>query len=76
MKEGQDVEVKILSVDAEAQRIALSFKATLPPPEAAKEEAEPEVEKAPRALAIPSRNRPLRGGFDRPNGGESFGLNW
>lgn len=76
MKEGQDVEVKILSVDAEAQRIALSFKATLPPPEAAKEEAEPEVEEAPRALAIPSRNRPLRGGFDRPNGGESFGLNW
>jgi small subunit ribosomal protein S1 len=76
MKEGQDVEVKILSIDAEAQRMALSYKATLPPPEATKEEVASAAEQPQRPLLVPRRNRPLRGGFDRPAGGEKFGLNW
>ena len=75
LKEGQDVEVKILSVDKEAQRIALSYKATLPPPEAEAEAAD-EPDEPPRALAVSAKKRPLRGGFDRPTGGEGIGLNW
>lgn len=73
VKEGEDVEVKILSIDPEAQRIALSLKATLAEPEAAKEV---EVEEAPRELLIAKRRGALRGGFDRPTGGEGVGLNW
>jgi small subunit ribosomal protein S1 len=75
LKEGQDVEVKILSVDPDAQRMALSYKATLPPPESAKEEAL-DAQEGLRAPLVPRRNRPLRGGFDRPAGGDKFGLNW
>jgi small subunit ribosomal protein S1 len=74
LKEGQEVEVKILSVDAAAQRMALSYKATLPPPEPAKEAAAPE--EPGRAPVVPRRSRPLRGGFDRSAGGDRFGLNW
>lgn len=74
VKEGEDVEVKILSIEKDAQRIALSLKATQAAPEAAKaEEAE---EEAPRELVVAKRRGPLKGGMDRPSGGESVGLNW
>lgn len=73
VKEGEDVEVKILSIDKEAQRIGLSLKATLPEPESAKEE---EADETPRELAVAKRRGPLKGGMDRPSGGESVGLNW
>ena len=73
VKEGEDVEVKILSIDKEAQRIALSLKATLPEPEAAKAE---EAEETPGELVVAKRTGPLKGGFDRPTGGEGVGLNW
>jgi small subunit ribosomal protein S1 len=76
LKEGQEVEVKILSVDPEAQRIALSYKATLPPPEKGGKEAEEEADEPPRPLAVASKNRPLRGGVDRKIGGDGIGLNW
>ncbi len=74
VKEGEDVEVKILSIDKEAQRIALSLKATLPEPEAAKEEEE--ADEPPRELTVAKRKGALKGGFDRPTGGEGVGLNW
>jgi small subunit ribosomal protein S1 len=73
VKEGEEVDVKILSIDKDAQRIALSLKATLPEPEAAQQE---EAEEAPRELAVAKRKGPLKGGFDRPTGGEGVGLNW
>ncbi|MBC8351473.1 MAG: S1 RNA-binding domain-containing protein [Planctomycetes bacterium] len=73
VNEEEDVEVKILSIDREAQRIALSLKATLPEPEATKEE---EAEEGPRELAVAKHKGPLKGGFDRPTGGEGVGLNW
>lgn len=76
LKEGQEVEVKILSVDPEAQRISLSYKATLPPPEAKADQEEAESDGPPRPLAVTSKNRPLRGGFDRKIGGDGLGLNW
>lgn len=75
LKEGQPVEVKILTVDPEAQRIALSLKATLPAPEPAKA-AEPEVDEPPREMAVPKRKGPLKGGLGKVSGGDQFGLRW
>ncbi|MBM4089196.1 MAG: S1 RNA-binding domain-containing protein [Planctomycetes bacterium] len=76
--EGQEVDVKVLSVDVDAQRIALSLRATLPEP--VQEEpraAEPEDSPAPtREDARPKRHAPLKGGTDRNTGGEQFGLRW
>lgn len=76
VKEGQDVEVKILSVDAEAQRIGLSLKATLAPPQVEKKENTPEVEEPLRKPAVPKWAGPLKGGFDRPTGGDGVGIKW
>lgn len=77
VSEGQEVEVKVLSVDTASQRIALSMKAVLPEPVA--EEPEPEAEapeETPRESAVAKRQMPLRGGTDRASGGEQFGLKW
>jgi small subunit ribosomal protein S1 len=65
VKEGQEVQVKVLSVDAANRRISLSLKAAMPEepePEAAEEEAPQEPAKPPRP-----RTTPLRGGIgNRP----------
>lgn len=74
VKEGEEIEVKILSIDRETQKIGLSLKATLPKPEPSeKEKAE---EEASRELAVAKHKGPLKGGLGRPSGGEQFGLNW
>jgi small subunit ribosomal protein S1 len=78
VKEGQEVQVKVLSVDEESQRIALSMKAVIPVPvveESAGEETVVENE-PPREQLIPKRHEPLRGGTDRASGGDHFGLKW
>lgn len=79
VKEGQEVEAKILSIDTDAQRIALSMKACIQPPQkeatAKKEEAAP-VDEPPRAPIVPKRTGELKGGTKRKGGGEKFGLNW
>ncbi len=72
LKEGQEIEVKIMSVDRESQRIGLSLKATLPEPEP----DEPTAEVASEQPARPKRTKPLKGGVGRGSGGESVGLNW
>lgn len=79
LSEGQEVEVKVLSVDAEKQRISLSLKAlqdrpTKPGQEKKEDEdlgPSPDAPKPPR-----KSNQPLKGGTGRPSGGEKFGLNW
>ncbi|MDX1947624.1 MAG: S1 RNA-binding domain-containing protein [Pirellulaceae bacterium] len=78
VKEGEEVEVKILSVDADAQRIGLSLKATLAKPEKAdaKPKAEEPADEPPRPLAVPARRGPLKGGAGKSTGGEQFGLKW
>lgn len=80
VQEGQEVNVKVLSVDAESQRIGLSLKAATPAPAAESSSAadgkEPEVEEAPRPLAVAKRSGPLKGGVDRSSRGENFGLKW
>jgi predicted RNA-binding protein with RPS1 domain len=78
VNEGQEVECKVLSVDAEAQRMSLSLKAALAKPEKAdaKAKEKEEVEEPPREPAVPKRSGPLRGGIGKKSGGEQFGLNW
>jgi small subunit ribosomal protein S1 len=74
LNEGQEVEVKILSIDAAAQRIALSIKAALPEPQ--EEPPEPDEASQPAQQQPRRAKRSLKGGFDRPTGGEQFGLRW
>jgi small subunit ribosomal protein S1 len=65
VKEGQDVEVMVLSVDAEKRRIALSLKqvaqAKAPPPAPVAPEPEEEEPEVP-AKPVRPRTTPLRGG--------------
>jgi small subunit ribosomal protein S1 len=79
VSEGQEVEVKILSVDKEQQRISLSLKALLTAPEKPgqqkiADEDMPLPADAPKAPR--KRQGELKGGTGRPSGGEKFGLNW
>lgn len=78
ISEGQDLEVKILSIDKESQKISLSHKACLtPPPKKVDGKTVVEEPDAPaRDLAVPERAEPLKGGNDRKSGGESIGLKW
>jgi small subunit ribosomal protein S1 len=79
VNEGQEVEVRILSVDSEKQRISLSLRALLPQPEKPGEKKVADEDmplpadapKAPRKKA-----QQLKGGIGGPTGGEKFGLNW
>jgi len=72
--EGQEVEVKVMSVEPEKQRISLSLKAAQAVP--IKDQApETEVEEASKPM-LPKHRGPLKGGFTRPAGGDQFGLKW
>ena len=76
VEEGQEVEVKILSVDPESQRMSLSLKALhdAPVKSGAKDATDNEEEISPPI--IPKHQSPLKGGVNRPSGGEEFGLKW
>lgn len=75
LNEGQEVEVKVLSVEKDQQRIGLSLRATQAKPEGDnKKAAQPEVEEPPRAPAVKKHQGPLKGGTGSGNGGELFGL--
>jgi len=78
VKEGEEVECKVLSVDAEAQRIGLSLKATIAKAvkESDKSKDQPEALEPPRELAVAKRKGPLKGGMGKTSGGEQFGLKW
>jgi small subunit ribosomal protein S1 len=79
VSEGQDVNVKVLSVDVEKQRISLSLKALQAKPEKPGEkkladEDMPLPADAPKAPK--KKHAQLKGGIGGPSGGEKFGLNW
>jgi small subunit ribosomal protein S1 len=79
VSEGQEVEVKVLSVDTEKQRISLSLKALLEQPvKPGEEKKQDEDIPFPADAPKPPRktNQPLKGGIGGPSGGEQFGLNW
>jgi small subunit ribosomal protein S1 len=76
LQEGQDVEVKVLTVEPDTQRIALSLRATQAKPEkeSGGKTAEPEVEESRRAPAVKKFQGPLKGGTGKNTGGDLFGL--
>ena len=76
LSEGQDVEVMVLSVDPEQQRISLSLKAleARPADKAKAEEEPPEPDTPPPAPK--KRTTPLKGGIGGPPTGDRFGLKW
>jgi small subunit ribosomal protein S1 len=79
LSEGQEVEVKVLSVDREKQRIGLSLKALLPPPEKpGQQKIADEDVPLPADAPKPPKQRAanLKGGIGGPSGGEKFGLHW
>ncbi len=77
VSEGQEVEVKVLSFDRDAQKVGLSIKAAQQAPEKAASESAEEQDEPARELAVKSTHSgPLKGGNDREAGGERFGLRW
>jgi small subunit ribosomal protein S1 len=76
LQEGQDVEVKVLTVEPDTQRIALSLRATQAKPEneSGGKAPEPEVEVSRREPAVKKFQGPLKGGTGKNTGGELFGL--
>lgn len=79
IKEGQEIEVKVLSFDRDAQKIGLSIKAaqSLASDARAKSATDEEADTPAREPAVkPMHAGPLRGGNDRDTGGERFGLRW
>jgi small subunit ribosomal protein S1 len=75
VKEAEQVEVLVLSVDSEAQRISLSMKALAAPPEPAKKD---ETDQSPAKASKKKSTKPtgpLLGGLSR-SGGDRFGLKW
>ena len=83
VKEGQQVEVMVLSVDEKAQRISLSIKALSQPEPTKKEKEEQEAAQAEAAAAAtapskpkkPEKEIPLTGGLGKTTGAK-FGLKW
>lgn len=78
VKEGEEVEVLVLSVNPEAQRMSLSLKGLSKPEPTKKEKEEAQEAELPAVSkkASPPSNLPLKGGLGKSAGGESFGLNW
>jgi ribosomal protein S1 len=79
VNEGQEVEVKVLSFDRDAQKIGLSLKAAQQPPagSSGKSTAEAEAEEPAREVAIKATHSgPLKGGNNQDSGGDRFGLRW
>jgi len=76
VKEGDEVDVAVLSIDREAERISLSMKSLqVIEPVAADKDEEPELPPPPKK-APKKPTGPLRGGLGRGAGGDRFGLKW
>ncbi len=75
VSEGEEVSVKVLSIDAEQQRISLSIKGATAAPQSEATEEDTADEPPPKPV-LPKHRGPLKGGTGRPSGGEQFGLKW
>jgi small subunit ribosomal protein S1 len=77
VKVGDEIDVKVLSIDTKKRRIALSRKATLDAPvDESKAKSKPEVEEKVREMAVKPSKDSLKGGRGKGSGGEQFGLRW
>ena len=75
VKEGQEIEVMVLSVDSEAQRMSLSMKMLSAPPEPVKKEDDATEAAAAKSKKHQQPTGPLIGGLGRKTG-DRFGLKW
>jgi len=77
VSEGQDVEVQVLSIDADAQRMSLSMKALEARPEAAPSTTnQDELDAAAEPRTPKVSPDQLQGGLGGDAGGDQFGLKW
>jgi len=76
LSEGQQVQVKILSIDPENQRMSLSLKALEAKPQSGKAQTEPAEDEPVVARTVKKNQAPLKGGIGSAQGGERFGLRW
>ena len=79
LKEGEEVECRVLAVDADEQRLSLSIKALAATPSVGKTGEEAAAEEAVEEAAPPAVKKhrgPLKGGLTRDSAGERFGLKW
>ena len=75
--EGDEVEVLVLSVDPDAQRMSLSIKQLSAPPKSQKKDEQSEVGDLPDKQSQSKKpSKPLQGGLGRSAGGDQFGLKW
>ena len=78
LSKNEEIEVQILSVDPDGQRISLSLKAIQSPPTeqaAAITSNDEQAETSETKRTKPSKSN-LKGGTDRSSGGDQFGLKW
>jgi len=76
LNEGDEVEVKVLGVDREAQKIGLSLKELQPKPEPQEEKKAAEEPTEEIRPVVAKRKKPLKGGTSGKAGGDQFGLKW
>jgi small subunit ribosomal protein S1 len=77
VKEGEQVECRVLAVDPDEQRMSLSIKALAAKPAPATEDEAEEPAAAPEPPpANKKRSGPLKGGLGGQSMGERFGLKW
>lgn len=77
VSEGQQVEVKVLSVERDKQRIGLSLKALTAGPVKDAKPADEDLPLPTDAPKAPTKHTgTLKGGVGAPTGGEKFGLKW
>jgi len=76
LKEGQEVEAKVLNVDLDQKRISLSMKALSINPDVLKRQQEEEAEANAPVVPLPPVPKNLKGGVAKKKGGAQFGLNW
>lgn len=76
VSEGQEVDVKVLSIDTDQQRISLSLKGAQAAPAPKEGATDESVDEPAPAPILPKHRGPLKGGTGGPSGGEKFGLKW
>ena len=74
LNQDQQLEVQVLAIDSQAQRISLSLKALEVRENDANEESQTSISNA--AAEKRSVRKDLKGGTDQTSGGEQFGLKW
>jgi small subunit ribosomal protein S1 len=78
VKEGEEVECRVLAVDPDEQRMSLSIKALAPSTgeRTGQDEESATAEPEPAPPARKSHSGPLKGGLGGRSAGERFGLKW